>query len=101
MRETSKHYNENQVIVRPAPIGDLATHANKVFYVGFGGDGHIGRLNLTHQFYQAFGTDTHNNLAGRREHINAQMFAFEGSYDNGLDALPRLVFLRVGRSQDV
>ena len=79
--ETTQHYNENHVIVRPAPIGNLATHANKVYYVGIGGDGHIGRLNLTHQFYEAFGTDTNNNLANHRQHINAQMFAFEGSYD--------------------
>ncbi|HLX61259.1 MAG TPA: hypothetical protein VKX17_08245 [Planctomycetota bacterium] len=79
--ESSQHYNQNDVIVRPAPIGDLATHANKVYYLGFGGDGHIGRLNLTHQFYQALGEVSHDPLAGRREHVNAQMFAFEGSYD--------------------
>lgn len=79
--EATTHYNRNGVIVRPAPIGDLQTHSNKVGYVGVGGDGHIGRLNVTHQFYQAFGTDSHNNLAGKRLQINAQMFAFEGSYD--------------------
>ncbi len=79
--ETSKEYNSDGVIVKPAPIGDLKVHANKVYYVGLGGDGHIGRLNLTDQLYEAFGTDTHNNLSGSRQHINAQMAALEASYD--------------------
>lgn len=79
--ETSRQYNQNGVIVRPAPIGSLHAHSNKVGYIGFGGDGHIGRLNLTHQFYQAYGHDTENPLAGRSQTINAQMFALEASVD--------------------
>jgi len=79
--EPSVHYDENGVIVRPAPIGDLRSHENKVAYIGIGDDGHIGRVNITSQFYQALGEDTHNNIAGRPQTINAQMAATELSYD--------------------
>ena len=79
--ETSREYNSNGVIVKPAPIGDLHTHANKVYYVGAGSDGHIGHWNITNQFYHAMGTDTDNNLAGKRLTINANMYASETSYD--------------------
>lgn len=79
--EESKEYNQNGLIVRPAPIGSLNAHSVKAGYVGFGGDGHIGRLNISHQFYQAFGRDSENPLAGRETTINAQMFALELSID--------------------
>jgi hypothetical protein len=79
--ESTQHYNENGVIVRPAPIGDLDKHTIRAGYIGFGGNGHIGRFNYSNQFYQAFGTDTNNPLAGRRQTINAQMAALEISYD--------------------
>jgi len=48
-------------------------------YLGWAGDGHLGRLNLTHAFYQALGRDGHNYLANRPVTINAQMAAFEAS----------------------
>ncbi|MEI6235779.1 MAG: hypothetical protein WCT04_22215 [Planctomycetota bacterium] len=79
--ESSREYNSNGVIVKPFPVGDLKPHANKVYYAGLGMDGHIGRLNVNGQFYHAFGTDTHNNLAGKRLTINANMAATELSYD--------------------
>ena len=37
----------------------------KAYYVGFAGDGHLGRLNITHQFYQAFGEDDFNGISGQ------------------------------------
>lgn len=75
------HYNTDGVIVRPTPVGDLSEHNVKVGYVGFGGEGHIGRLNISHQFYEAFGTDSHNPLASQKQTINAQMFDVEASVD--------------------
>lgn len=79
--EASLHYNTNGVIVRPTPIGDLMQHSVKVGYVGFGGEGHIGRLNISHQFYEAYGHDSHNPLASRQQTINAQMFDVEASME--------------------
>ncbi len=87
------HYDKNDFITRPAVLGTvedngrpgsnglLAGHDVKAFYFGWTGDGHIGRLNITHAFYQVFGEDELNGLAGRKVDINAQMAALELSYD--------------------
>lgn len=79
--EGDVHYDRNGAIVRPSPIGTVAPHDVDVYYFGWGGDGHIGRLNLTHQFYQAWGRDKLNGLAGRPVDINGQFTAMELSYD--------------------
>ena len=75
------HYDENGNIVRPAPIGTVVPHSVHAYYLGWAGDGHIGRLNISHQFYEALGRDDFNGLAGRPVDINAQMAAVELSYD--------------------
>jgi hypothetical protein len=76
------HYDENGNLVRPEPLGTVRPHDENIYYLGWGGDGHIGRLNISHQFYQAFGHDDFNGLAGRPIDINAQMAALEVSYDH-------------------
>lgn len=82
------HFDTNGFLVRPAPIGNVVnqgagiqTHGIRVAYLGWASDGHIGRLNVSHAFYQALGYDTFNPLAGRRVTINAQMAALELSED--------------------
>jgi hypothetical protein len=86
----SFHYNDdrrgvefdrNGFLVRPAPIGDVRPHAVKVGYLGFSGDGHLGRLNLSHSYYFAFGHDEHNPIAGRRVRVRSNMAAAEASID--------------------
>ena len=77
----STHYDRNGFLVRPAPIGTLAEKDVKAFYIGWAGDGHIGRVNITHQFYQALGTESFNPIAGHKVNINAQFAALELSYD--------------------
>jgi hypothetical protein len=74
-------FDANGFLVRPSPIGLIRPHEVKAYYVGVGGDGHIGRLNLTHQFYQAFGEDTFNGVSGQKVDINAQFGAVELSID--------------------
>ncbi|HEV3165656.1 MAG TPA: hypothetical protein VGZ22_16635 [Isosphaeraceae bacterium] len=74
-------FDKNHFLVRPDPVGIFQPHEVDVGYFGWAGDGHIGRYNLTHQFYWAFGRDSLNPLANRPQTINAQMFAIEGSYD--------------------
>jgi hypothetical protein len=44
----SVEFDRNGFLVRPALIGDVRPHAVKVGYLGFSGDGHLGRLNLSH-----------------------------------------------------
>jgi Carboxypeptidase regulatory-like domain len=74
-------YDENGFLARPSPIGLIQPHRVKAYYAGIGGDGHIGVLNITHQIYQAFGTDDLNGIAGKETSINAQFGAIELSID--------------------
>src|SRR5215210_2301030 len=79
--EASRHYDENGIIVRPEPLGDVRDHYVQAYYLGWSGDGHIGPVNITHSLYQVFGEDSHNGIAGRRVDIFAQMAALELSLD--------------------
>ena len=43
--------DNNNFLVRPAPIGLVKPHAVRAYYYGFNGDGHLGPINITHSFY--------------------------------------------------
>jgi hypothetical protein len=75
------HYSTDGIFVRPAPVGSVRPHRVNSYYAGWAGDGHIGRWNLSHAVYFAFGRDDFNGLAGRPVNISAQMAAVEASYD--------------------
>ncbi len=84
--DPSLHYNENGFLVRPSPIGDVVNgdvieHGIRAYYLGWTGNGHIKRVNVSNAFYQALGHDTFNPIAGRPVNINAQMAALELSID--------------------
>ena len=88
--QVSFHYNrdnpsfkfdENDFLVRPDPVGVFRQHRVDAYYVGWAGEGHINRLNIAHAFYQDWGRDTMNPLAGQTVDINAQMAAIELSVD--------------------
>jgi hypothetical protein len=76
------YFDDNGFLKRPEPIGTVKPHEVKSYYFGWGGDGHIGPLNITHQFYEVLGHDDFNGLAGQAVDINAQMGALEVSYDH-------------------
>jgi hypothetical protein len=78
---SSTHFDTNGFIVRPAAIGTIREHQIDAVYLGWAGDGHIGGLNITHQFYQVLGHDSLNQIHGRPTDLNAQMLAFELSTD--------------------
>lgn len=75
------HYDRTFNIVRPQPFGTVRPHGIEAYYFGWAGEGHIGRWNISHQFYQALGSDDFNQLAGRAVDLNAQMVSLELSYD--------------------
>ena len=79
--DPSAQYDTNGFPVRPAPIGAFQPHEIRAAYLGWTGNGHFGRLNVNHAFYQALGTDSLNPIAGRPVTINAQMAAAEVSID--------------------
>ena len=78
----SVKFDRNGFLVRPALVGDVAPHAIKVAYFGVSGDGHLGRLNLTHSYYYAFGRDDRNPIAGRSVRVRSNMAAVEASVDH-------------------
>ena len=84
--DASVHYDDNGFLVRPAPVGAVVNgtvhpHNIRAYYLGWTGNGHIGRINVSNAFYQALGDDDFNTIAGRRVRINAQMAALELSVD--------------------
>lgn len=88
--EISFHYNrdgpsfkfdDNDFLVRPDPAGSFRQHRIDAYYIGLGGEGHIGRVNIMNQFYVALGTDSMNPIASEQQKIMAQMAAIELSYD--------------------
>lgn len=79
--EPSFHFDKNDFLVRPDPVGVFKPHGLDVVYLGWTGDGHINRFNINHAFYWALGRDSQNPLAGQGQDISAQMAALEVSYD--------------------
>jgi hypothetical protein len=77
----SFHFDRNNFLVRPDPVGAFTPHTVYAAYLGWAGDGHIGRFNISHAFYEAIGYDTLNPLANQPQNINAQFGAIELSYD--------------------
>ena len=85
-REDDKFFfNDNDFIERPASFGDERTRKYNVTYLGFNGDGHFGRANLTASAYYAIGTDEHNQLNDSSfeedSNIRAYFVAVEPSID--------------------
>jgi hypothetical protein len=76
-------FDKNGDLVRPAPIGFPVPHKIRAAYAGVTGDGHIGRINVSNAFYEAFGRDDDNPipLTKPAQHINAQFAALELAYE--------------------
>lgn len=81
--QPSFHIDKNGFLVRPAPLGRPVLHKVRSAYAGISGDGHIGRYNISHAFYQAFGRDDFNPVPAMNnaQHINAQLAALELAYE--------------------
>lgn len=75
------HVDDNGFPVRPALIGNIRTRDYDVVYIGYNGDGHYGRLNLTTSIYGAFGEDRDSIFTSRPAKIRAWFAAAEPSYD--------------------
>jgi hypothetical protein len=79
--DTGQYYDNNGFLVRPAQVGDERPHNYRVTYLGYNGDGHFGRTNLSVSLYGAFGHDDHNPIAGQAQDILAGFAAAELSRD--------------------
>jgi hypothetical protein len=80
--EPSVLFNDNGFLVRPSLIGTVQQHAVNTAYFGCTSEGHIGRIDVTHAFYEAVGRDSLNGIAGHAVNINAQMAALELAYEH-------------------
>lgn len=81
-RERSRvEIDTNGFPVRPALLGDLRGRNYDVVYLGYGVDGHIGRLNLTAQAYGAVGQDRNSFFTSKPANIRSYFFAAEPSVD--------------------
>jgi len=74
-------YDSAGNIVRPSPVGTVAPHDLQAYYLGWNGEGHIGRANISHSLYHVFGRDDLNGVAGQSVDISAWMAAMEVSVD--------------------
>ena len=73
--------DHNGFPVRPALLGDLRGREYDVTYLGYNGDGHIDRLNLSISAYLALGRDRNSFFTSRPATIRAFFLAAEPSYD--------------------
>lgn len=77
----SLRFDKNGFLVRPDPAGVARPHRVEAHYLGWAGDGHIDRYNISHAFYWVLGRDSRNPIAGQPTSISAQLAAIELSYD--------------------
>ncbi len=79
------YYNDNGFLVRPLPIGSFTGYNYDVNYLGYNGDGHFGRLNLTVSTYWQFGQLSNNEFSPSPlpspQYIDGFFFAAEPSID--------------------
>jgi hypothetical protein len=77
----TKFYDSNGFLERPAAIGLEQLRAYDVTYLGYNGDGHIGRVNLTVSAYGALGHQNHGVFTRTSQQIRAGFAAAEASMD--------------------
>lgn len=75
------HYDSNGFLVRPEPLGLEIGREYDVVYLGYNGDGHFDRYNLTTSVYYAVGHETPGTFVLGRVDISAWFGALELSRD--------------------
>ena len=76
-----RFYDSNGFIERPAAVGLQLPRSYDVTYLGYNGDGHIGRVNLTASAYYAIGHQSHGIFVEESTSIRAGFLAAEASMD--------------------
>jgi len=73
--------DDNGFQTRPAAFGMQMPHEYDVTYVGYNGDGHVGKWNLSLSAYYAFGEETPGAFVTHKNDISAAFAAVEVSRD--------------------
>ncbi len=74
-------FDENDFIVRPSSLGNEVARSYDAYYLGYNGDGHFGRLNLTVSGYYVFGRQSDGVFIDGNTDINAYFVAAEAGFD--------------------
>lgn len=74
-------YDDNGFIQRPASLGTELTRDYDVVYLGYNGDGHFRRFNLSTSAYVALGDETRSTFGSEGGDIRAFFLAAEASKD--------------------
>ncbi len=61
------YFDNNGFLVRPASLGTEQLRSYQVTYLGYSGDGHFGRNNVSGSIYYAFGDEDKATFTGRRQ----------------------------------
>lgn len=77
----SLYYDTNGFIERPASLGIEKPRDYDVVYLGYNGDGHFGRWNVTSSVYYATGSESSGTFVFAKDTISAWFAAFELSRD--------------------
>ncbi|MBL4828153.1 MAG: hypothetical protein JKY66_10675 [Spongiibacteraceae bacterium] len=86
------YFDANGFIARPASLGREVARDYDVAFIGYNGDGHFGRYNLTTSLYYAFGDVSNGTFVDQPLDVEAFFFAAEFSVD--FDWIrPRISFL--------
>lgn len=97
--QADREFDENGFLVIPSLSGTPVPHNIDAYYLGWAGDGHVGRVNVNHAAYYVFGKDDFNPIAGRPVDISAFLGALELSLD--LDWFrPKVSFLYASGDSD-
>ncbi len=97
--EDQFYFDNNGFIARPASLGREVPRSYDVTYLGYSGDGHFGRTNLTTSLYYAFGSIEPGVFVTEDVDISALFFASELSMD--FDWIrPRISFLYASGDDD-
>jgi hypothetical protein len=79
--ESELFYDNNGFLARPLVFGNERPREYDVTYLGYNGDGHFGRLNLTSSLYWALGSETSGPFRDGKGDIAAGFAALEASMD--------------------
>ncbi|HFD12820.1 MAG TPA: hypothetical protein ENJ32_10190 [Crenotrichaceae bacterium] len=74
-------FDKNGFLARPASLGTERPRSYDAYYVGYNGDGHIGRTNLTVSAYYLFGRESRGTFTNEDTDIRAFFTAGEVSWD--------------------
>lgn len=80
-RDRKFFYDNNGFIARPASLGEERTRDYDIAYVGYNGDGHFGRLNLSTSVYLAMGRNSPGAMVNRSTDVLASFAAVEAGFD--------------------